>query len=66
MYGTYAAGQRDYSALVSTLRQCTVDVLFLGGYHTEAALIVQRKKSVQKEIARQAEMRKSLMSASGH
>jgi branched-chain amino acid transport system substrate-binding protein len=44
MYGTYAAGQRDYSALVSTLRQAHVDVLFLGGYHTEAALIVRQMR----------------------
>jgi branched-chain amino acid transport system substrate-binding protein len=44
MYGTYAAGERDYSALVSKLRQADVDVLFLGGYHTEAALIVRQMR----------------------
>jgi len=44
MYGTYATGQRDYSALVSKLRQAHVDVLFLGGYHTEAALIVRQMR----------------------
>ena len=42
MYGTYAAGESDYSALVSKLRQADVDVLFVGGYHTEAALIVRQ------------------------
>src|SRR5262245_44907832 len=45
MYETYAAGERDYSGLVSKLRQADVDVLFLGGYHNEAGLIVQQMGS---------------------
>ena len=44
MYETYAAGERDYSGLVSKLRQADVDVLFLGGYHTEAGLIVRQMR----------------------
>ncbi len=44
MYVTYAAGERDYSALVTKLRQADVDVVFLGGYHTEAGLIVRQMR----------------------
>src|SRR5680860_674478 len=41
---SYTAGEKDYSALVSKLKQANVDVLFLGGYHTEAGLIVRQMR----------------------
>src|SRR5262245_48584501 len=45
MYETYAAGERDYSGLVSKLRQADVDVLFLGGHPTEPGLIVRQMRA---------------------
>jgi branched-chain amino acid transport system substrate-binding protein len=36
---SYTAGEKDYTALVSKLKQAGVDVLYVGGYHTEAGLI---------------------------
>ena len=45
MYEAITAGESDYSALVSKLRRAGVDVLFLGGYHTEAALIVRQMRN---------------------
>jgi branched-chain amino acid transport system substrate-binding protein len=42
MYEAITAGEKDYSALVSKLKQASIDVLFLGGYHTEAGLIVRQ------------------------
>ncbi|HET7715362.1 MAG TPA: branched-chain amino acid ABC transporter substrate-binding protein, partial [Bauldia sp.] len=36
---SYNAGEKDYSALVSKLKAANVDVLYVGGYHTEAGLI---------------------------
>jgi branched-chain amino acid transport system substrate-binding protein len=45
LYDAYTAGEKDYSALVSKLKQANVDVLFLGGYHTEAGLIVRQMRS---------------------
>ena len=44
MYGTYAAGERDYSALVSKLKQANIDVVYFGGYHTEAGLIIRQMR----------------------
>jgi branched-chain amino acid transport system substrate-binding protein len=41
---SYTAGEKDYSALVSKLKQADVDVLFIGGYHTEAGLIVRQMR----------------------
>ena len=32
----YTPGEKDYTALVSKLKQANVDVVFIGGYHTEA------------------------------
>ena len=39
MNESYNAGEKDYSALVSKLKAANVDVLYVGGYHTEAGLI---------------------------
>ncbi|MGV1013649.1 MAG: branched-chain amino acid ABC transporter substrate-binding protein [Methyloceanibacter sp.] len=44
LYEAYSAGEKDYSALVSKLKQAEVDVLFLGGYHTEAGLIARQMR----------------------
>jgi len=41
---SYTAGEKDYSALVSKLKQAGVDALFVGGYHTEAGLIVRQMR----------------------
>ncbi|MCJ2121644.1 branched-chain amino acid ABC transporter substrate-binding protein [Methylobacterium sp. J-077] len=35
-------GEKDYSALVSKLKSATVDVVYYGGYHTEAGLILRQ------------------------
>jgi branched-chain amino acid transport system substrate-binding protein len=42
MYEAFTAGEQDYTALVSKLKVAQVDVIVLGGYHTEAALIVKQ------------------------
>jgi branched-chain amino acid transport system substrate-binding protein len=44
MYEAITAGEKDYSALVSKLKQADIDVLFFGGYHTEASLIVRQMR----------------------
>jgi branched-chain amino acid transport system substrate-binding protein len=38
------AGERDYSALVSKLKQANIDVVYFGGYHTEAGLIIRQMR----------------------
>ncbi len=42
LYEAYTAGEKDYSALVSKLKAEEIDVIYLGGYHTEAGLIVRQ------------------------
>lgn len=44
MTESYTAGEKDYSALVSKLKQAGVEVLYVGGYHTEAGLIKRQMK----------------------
>ena len=41
---SYNAGEKDYTALVSKLKQAAVDVLYVGGYHTEAGLIARQMR----------------------
>jgi branched-chain amino acid transport system substrate-binding protein len=36
---SYTAGEKDYTALVSKLKQAGIEILYVGGYHTEAGLI---------------------------
>jgi len=42
IYKAYTPGKRDYSAEVSELQAAHIAVLYVGGYHTEAALIARR------------------------
>ncbi|GAA0567866.1 branched-chain amino acid ABC transporter substrate-binding protein [Caenispirillum bisanense] len=41
---TVTPGEKDYSALVTKLKQAGVEVLYYGGYHTEAGLIVRQMR----------------------
>lgn len=44
LYEAYTAGEKDYSALISKLKQEGVSVLYVGGYHTEAGLMARQAK----------------------
>ncbi|MGE3623035.1 MAG: branched-chain amino acid ABC transporter substrate-binding protein [Bdellovibrionales bacterium] len=44
IYESISRGERDYSSLVSKLKENTIDVIFFGGYHTEAGLIVRQMR----------------------
>src|SRR5918998_1140754 len=41
VYEGVNTGEKDYSALVSKLKQAGVDVVYFGGLHTEAGLIIR-------------------------
>jgi branched-chain amino acid transport system substrate-binding protein len=44
MYEAYTAGEKDYSALVSKMKGTGVDVFYVGGYHTEAGLMIRQAR----------------------
>ena len=44
MYEAFTAGEKDYSALVSKMKATGVDVFYLGGYHTEAGLMIRQAR----------------------
>jgi branched-chain amino acid transport system substrate-binding protein len=44
MYEAYTAGEKDYSALVSKMKGAGIDVFYLGGYHTEAGLMIRQAR----------------------
>src|SRR5919202_3223307 len=44
MYEGINVGEKDYSALVSRLKQAGVDVVYFGGLHTEAGLIIRQMR----------------------
>lgn len=44
MYESISRGERDYSSLLSKLKQHHIDVVFYGGYHTEAGLITRQMR----------------------
>lgn len=54
LYEAYTAGERDYSALVSKLKSANIGLIYVGGYHTEAGLIIRQ--------ARQQGLKATLMS----
>jgi branched-chain amino acid transport system substrate-binding protein len=44
LYEAITANEKDYSALVSKLKRNNIDLIFLGGYHTEAGLITRQMR----------------------
>ena len=42
IYEAYTPGESDYSALVTMLKSQNIDVVYLGGYHTEGGLIIRQ------------------------
>ena len=44
MYEAYTAGEKDYSALVTKLKAEGIDVVYIGGYHTEAGLMARQMR----------------------
>ncbi len=44
LYTPYTPGEKDYSALVSRLKDAGIDVIYIGGYHTEIGLIERQAK----------------------
>jgi len=44
LYEGINTGEKDYSALVSRLKQANIDVLYFGGLHTEAGLIIRQMR----------------------
>lgn len=40
----YTAGEKDYSAIVSKMKAAGVDAFYVGGYHTEAGLMVRQAR----------------------
>ena len=44
MYEAYTAGEKDYSAIVTKMKGAGIDLFYLGGYHTEAGLMVRQAR----------------------
>jgi branched-chain amino acid transport system substrate-binding protein len=44
MYEAITAGDKDFTALITKMKQAGVDVIYLGGYHTEAGLITRQAR----------------------
>jgi branched-chain amino acid transport system substrate-binding protein len=44
VFEAYTPGERDYTALVSLLQSEGIGVLYVGGYHTEAGLIMRQMR----------------------
>ncbi len=45
MYEAYTAGEKDFNALVSRMKAAKIDVVYVGGYHTEAGLILRQMRA---------------------
>ena len=44
MYEAYTKGDKDFSALVSRMKAGQIDVVYVGGYHTEAGLMLRQMR----------------------
>lgn len=50
LFDTYTPKERDYSPLISKLKQAGAEVLVIGGYHTETGLIARQIKEQKASI----------------
>src|SRR5262245_38777040 len=41
---SYTAGEKDYTALVSKMKDAGIEVVYVGGYHTEGGLILRQMR----------------------
>lgn len=44
LYEAVTAGEKDFTALITKLKDLNVDLIYYGGYHTEAGLIVRQAR----------------------
>ena len=44
MYEAYTQGDKDFTSLITKMKQAKIDVMYVGGYHTEAGLIVRQAR----------------------
>ena len=44
LYESYNKGDKDFTALVSKLKRNSIDIVYVGGYHQEAGLIVRQMR----------------------
>ncbi|MGO4715133.1 branched-chain amino acid ABC transporter substrate-binding protein [Bradyrhizobium sp. 2TAF24] len=44
MFESYTKGDRDFSAIVSRLKRDNIDIVYVGGYHQEAGLLVRQMR----------------------
>ncbi len=44
MYEAYTQGDKDFNSLVSKMKANKIDVVYVGGYHTEAGLILRQMR----------------------
>ncbi len=43
-YEAITAGEKDFSALITKLKQANVDIIYLGGYYNEAGLLIRQAR----------------------
>lgn len=51
MYEGINVGDKDFTALITRMKQAKVEVVYFGGYHTEAGLLVRQAKEQALDIA---------------
>jgi branched-chain amino acid transport system substrate-binding protein len=44
MYEAITQGDKDFTALITKMKQAGIDLIYLGGYHTEAGLITRQAR----------------------
>ena len=51
LYSAYVPGERDFSALISRMKQAGIEVIYVGGYHTATGLIARQAKEQGMNVA---------------
>lgn len=50
MYEAYVPGERSFSPLISKMQAAGIDVFYVGGYSTEAALLIRQARAIDYQV----------------
>ncbi len=50
MYEAYVPGERSFSPLISKMQAAGIDVFYVGGYSTEAALLIRQARDIDYQV----------------
>ena len=60
LFESYNKGDKDFNSIVSRLKRDNIDLVYIGGYHQEAGLILRQMRDALAEALADAEVKRKI------